>query len=619
MDTSVITTRRRQRLGRAAGTVGALCLLAFAPARPSVAANPFSIDGIVPDGSATEYADKYGNVKELGPINSSATKVGVINTASVSMLGSTNPNAQVDLRRVWLESRKDADKNIWLYFGWERDSNSGSGFISLEAEQALPPSACDYTKTDAQLIASCNPWSGRQTGDFMILWDQGGGSTAISLRTFNGTSFGAGVTLDPTLAVAKYSADGYRGELALNLTAAVFGTEACTSIANILPGTVTGNSDSADYKDWIPLTAPTISSCGQVTIKKVTNPTGSTQDFSFSSTLSLIPGGAASPFTLKHGGSMSYTTVAEGLGYTVTEGNPSPNELTSIACTKNGTAFTGSTGTRTATFDVAAGDIIVCTYTNTGQGTIIVKKDTSAASRGGIFAFTSNTGLATTLTTSAGNNYIVSQTFNNMLAGTYDVDEPLLPAGWKLKTSSCTSGGPSSFALVPGGSVTCTFVNEPKLGAIKVHKQVKVPGATGMQGQSDVAFTISGGSLGSSQTVTTDADGNACLGNLVVSAMSGIGNYTVTETVPAGYVGEAPKTVTVTEGACASGAAAVTFTNTPLTDVKVEATAQVPGATKSAISCTDGSSTGLTPIDPAKLTITGLVPGTYTCTIVIDP
>ena len=93
-------------------------------------------------------------------------------------LGLTNPNGQVDLRRAWLDTERDASTNHdWLYFAWERDTNSGSGFIAYEFMQNPAPAGCAYdTATEAQLIANCNPWANRKAGDFMILWDQQGGS-----------------------------------------------------------------------------------------------------------------------------------------------------------------------------------------------------------------------------------------------------------------------------------------------------------------------------------------------------------------------------------------------------------------------------------------------------------
>jgi hypothetical protein len=224
---------------------------------------PFTIG---PDGLAVvpgsdgpnNQPDLFGAVKELGPLNSNTTKIGVIHSDAVPTLGLTNPNGQVDLRQAWLGSKRDADNDDWLYFAWERDNATGSGFIAFEFMQDPPPAACDYlNKTDQQLIDTCNPWSRRKAGDFMILWDQQGGSKDLFLRTWSGTAPNLvlsppGQALNADVSAAAYSADGFRGEAALNLTDAVFGgVQACRSFANVIPSTVTGNSDTADYKDTI--------------------------------------------------------------------------------------------------------------------------------------------------------------------------------------------------------------------------------------------------------------------------------------------------------------------------------------------------------------------------------
>ncbi|MCW2752634.1 MAG: hypothetical protein JWQ32_45 [Marmoricola sp.] len=245
---------------------------AVVPVGPARAASgPFSIDGVVPDTTPTppQLSDAFGNVKEIGPVNSSTTKIGVIQSAPTPMLALTNPNAQVDLRRAWLTTAKDsATGHDWLYFAWERDSNSGSGFIAYEFMQNAAPAGCAYgTATDAQLIANCNPWANRRAGDFMILWDQSGSSTALVLRTWSADSaghltLGVGVPLNATVSQAAFSPDGFRGEAAVDLTATIFGgSNACKSFANTIPSTVTGNSDSADYKDTILQQTPPITNC----------------------------------------------------------------------------------------------------------------------------------------------------------------------------------------------------------------------------------------------------------------------------------------------------------------------------------------------------------------------
>jgi len=232
--------------------------------------------GVIPDaGTGAPLEDPEGNVKELGPLNSNTTKIGVINNDVAPTLGLTNPNAQVDLRQAWLASAKDgtgANAHDWLYFAWERDNNTGSGFIAFEFMQDPAPDACDYAATNDALIAGCNPWANRKAGDFMILWDQQGGSKDLYLRTWTGTA--PNLTLSPpgsplTAAVsqAAYSADGFRGEAALDLTATVFGgSTACRSFANVIPSTVTGNSDTADYKDTILADAQPIGNCTTTTV-----------------------------------------------------------------------------------------------------------------------------------------------------------------------------------------------------------------------------------------------------------------------------------------------------------------------------------------------------------------
>ena len=275
-DERVRRTRRRSRRGGAAFAAVMLALagIAATPLAASAADGPFTIDGTIPDTGIDPIEDAYGNLKELGPLNSNTTKIGVIHNDAVPTLGMTNPNAQVDLRRAWLDTERDtaAPNHDWLYFAWERDSNSGSGFIAYEFMQNPVPTACAYdTATDAQLIDACNPWKNRRDGDFMILWDQQGNSLDLYLRTWTGTApnltLGAPTLLNSAVSQAAYSDDGFRGEAAVDLTATIFGgSTACKTFANTIPSTVTGNSDTADYKDTILETTPPITNCTSTTV-----------------------------------------------------------------------------------------------------------------------------------------------------------------------------------------------------------------------------------------------------------------------------------------------------------------------------------------------------------------
>jgi hypothetical protein len=161
-------------------------------------------------------------------------------------------------------------------------------------------------------------------------------------------------------------------------------------------------------------------------------------------------------------------------------------------------------------------------------------------------------------------------------------------------------------------------------GAIKITKTRKhAADGPGSHPHAGVSFTITGGNLpAAGTTVVTDANGVACLDNLVQSTTP----YIVTESVPAGYVSDdAEKPVTVdSDATCADvpyGGETVSFSNTPLTDVSITINSQVVGGTASSVTCTPDGPSGTTTVGTGDGTFsdTNLVPQTITCTIVIDP
>ena len=202
-------------------------------------------------------------------------------------------------------------------------------------------------------------------------------------------------------------------------------------------------------------------------------------------------------------------------------------------------------------------------------------------------------------------------TISDVPAGEYWAHETVTPPGH-------TSAPDQHVTVVAGVTdpVTLNFVDPRQRGAILVTKLRKhASDGPGDHPQSGVDFTVNG------VTHTTGADGKACFDNLL------FGDYTVHETTPAGYHGEADKTVTVDNAATCDGnpyvGENVTFHNTPLSNITVSFASQVTGGTASKISCT-----GLT-ADPADGTpnafddtseqFKDLEPGTYNCTVVIDP
>ena len=465
---------RRSRSRRSVGILSALVLAlggALVTSGPAVSGTtpPFAIDGTVPNGGAVEYDDPEGNVKELGPLNSSTTKIGGIHKDAVPTLGLTNPNANVDLRRVWLDTEKDTGGDDWLYFAWERDSNSGSGFIAYEFMHAEAPAACDYSASNATLIASCNPWANRrgtiapdgsaQDPDFMILWDQQGGSTDLYLRTWSGKApnltLGTPHLLNSSVSAAAYSTDKFRGEAAVNLTDALFGgSVGCVTLANTIPSTVTGNSDTADYKDTVLKQIDPISNCGSLTVVKQTQ--GGSGAFGFSST-TLDP--ATFTLTTTDEGeagedSTTYTDLLAGT-YDVSEDGEDGWDLTSSTC---------DDGSDPAAIDLDAGEDITCTFVNTlQQGALkIVKQSTKSGNPlvqndGAVFDYdgTSVTDNGTGDEDADTGEVCVS----GLAPGEYTVNETTPPSGYG---DADASQGDQTVTVVAG---TDCDVNEPAAGA----------------------------------------------------------------------------------------------------------------------------------------------------------
>ena len=536
--TSTIPTAGTSQPG--ATTLDASGSISGLSATALLVAGGFSIDGNVPDAAGIRFNDPYGSFSELGPVNSTNTKLLAIHGAATPMLSFTNPNAQVDLRTIWMATNV-VNGDAWLYFAWERDSNSGSGVIAFEFQQAPRPAACDYTKTDqvdspanspageAALIAGCNPWANRQAGDFLIVWDANGGKINIIKRTFylDGTgklTLDAGVILSAADSAAVVSADKFRGEGAINLSRTVFpqNPTSCFSIANIIPGTVTGNSDTADYKDTLLADFASriaVSNCGQVKVTKVTQPAGGTGSFPYT----LARQGGQPLRFVDDGGETSlaatlvadqdadvYLKIIAGTNYTLGEGAVGPAWANiAIAC--------GSTDlTSGGTFTVLPSVLTECTITNELQnGTLIVKKvvtnnDGGTASCGD-FSFKVNGGTAIPFEGDCENAISVDSTI------LYTVMEPAV-AGYDASYSGC-----SSIQVPAGGSATCTITNDDRPPSLRLVKSVTNDnGGTATAGSWQLTASGSGG--------FTDA-GNSTVFHAVKAGVQ----YALSESSVSGY------------------------------------------------------------------------------------
>jgi len=284
---------------------------------------------------------------------------------------------------------------------------------------------------------------------------------------------------------------------------------------------------------------------------------------------------------------------------------------------------TRSSASLTATlFDYAAGSLPVC-------GTFKVHKyhdhnANSALDPGdeGLSGWTINvTGpnnFSKTAVTDANGDVL---TIGLVPSGTYHVCEVLQTDWLNSDPGPDTNTNPcKDVAVTTASTLDNTVVNFGNFqqGAIKITKT----STKGNAPLDDVTFSIK------------DANGNQITGSPFTTGAGGVsgqicvdhlffGTYTVQEeSAPAGYKIDNPNPVNVTvdhNATCTSGTPnTVPFTDTPLSIITVSFHSEVAGATTATIQCTGESSAQNLP-DGTPHTLNDLVPGTYTCTVVIDP
>ncbi len=268
----------------------------------------------------------------------------------------------------FLEASEVVGGDVYLYLGWSRAVNIGNANLDFEINQA---STDNLGVAGKHLIA-------RTAGDLLVTYDFGGsGTPALGLLTWitSGASsdcfsahglpcWGNRVNLDGAVSEGAVSSDGLFGEAAINLTdAGVFPAGQCESFGSTFVKSRSSSSFTAELKDFIAPVEVRIANCGEVIINKTTVPAGSTHSFGFTTTNSL-----ASAFNLTGETGANRTkdiTDVQAGSYSVSEGSTTGWTLTGISCTATGTG-TSVTGTTlpTASFTVAAGGLVTCTFTN---------------------------------------------------------------------------------------------------------------------------------------------------------------------------------------------------------------------------------------------------------------
>ena len=260
----------------------------------------------------------------------------------------------------------------------------------------------------------------------------------------------------------------------------------------------TSHSFSVDFGDQVTCTI-TNTRKGTIVVEKQTLPDGSTQQFSFTPSY-----GAA--FQLSDGQQNTSAPLAPG-SYSVSESVPAGWSLTSATC---------DDGSSPSSIALGAGETVKCTFTNSKDGKVIVKK----VMVGGTDTFTFT---GTPAGSISANNGTIEQ---GVVAGQY-VSTEGVTAGWTLTSVTCSDGNSSgsvpnrsaTFNVEPNETVTCTFTNT-KQSRIVVEKQTNPDGDTQVFGF-NASYDANGFSLSDGQQ---DDSGPLAAGT-----------YSVSENVPAGW------------------------------------------------------------------------------------
>jgi uncharacterized repeat protein (TIGR01451 family)/CSLREA domain-containing protein len=350
------------------------------------------------------------------------------------------------------------------------------------------------------------------------------GTTFVSAS--DGGTFAAG---DVTWNVGAIAAGTY-----VNLTLVVSVDQGRTApISNSATASSTSSDPNPGNNTGSEETAVTGAATGTIIVRKNAIPDDA-QDFDFSA------GGGLSPsFTLDDDpndatlpNEQTFNNVPAGSGYSVAETLPAGWQQTSATC---------SDGSTPSNINLSSGETVTCTFTNTKQGAIVIRKTTVGGD--GTFAFDGPAGLPSpanpagdfAISTAANTG---SATLPNVGPGSYAISETV-PAGWQLTAApSCDdgsspnpstgSGGTATVRIDPGETVACTFSNT-RQASITIVKDA-VPNHA-----QDFGYTTSGAGLSSFSLDDDGDETNALPSTKVFAALSSFGAKTVGETVPPGW------------------------------------------------------------------------------------
>lgn len=470
------------------------------------------------------------------------------------------PNSKADIGKfavgTFVQSSGSRAGNTIMVLGWIRNNDSGTTNFDFEINQRAQP---DLSTPGPKTLIRKGDGPGPLVDDVLIGYDLQGGAQnpTLTLRRWISTDnnvdgapgvWGAPVMINGSNSEGatncappgqKNSCPTGPGAISLansglfnqNIAASRFGeaaldltglgiipnqndpNAACIQFAGAIIKSRASDAFTSQMKDFAGPIPVGIDNCGSIEVRKITVPSPDASNTVFDYTRSGPGTLYDAAFTLQNGGSNKVEGLNPG-SYTVTEAAEAGWDFTSLVCNDANGNVVGTT----ANITLDANEDVICTYTNTQHGRVIIDKVTQPDPdpTNTSFDFTSDIpgGAAFALTNAA-----APFDSGSISAGTYSVAETG-EAGWTLVSATCDDGSSvNAIDVGPGETVTCTFVNEG-FGRIIVTKQTDPDGAT----QSFDYATTGTGYAGFSLT-----DGQSD------SQQVAPGSYSVTETVPLGW------------------------------------------------------------------------------------
>jgi uncharacterized repeat protein (TIGR01451 family) len=533
-----------KRLSRAAVLAGVAAVLVGVPLAAS--ANP-NISGFELDGNAAS-----GGGADWNSLGSPLDFTGFLpdGTDDSDIGYGAGSNKDIDDVSTWSWKKDDVtpnkddivsayasvyaeQNNLILYFGQTRlldkngDANVGFWFLQNPAGLNDDGSFSGSHANGDILVQSEFTNGGSVSGVHIFRWQSGSLQLISNQAECSGGKLGtadACAIVNTSTISTSWAGDvtaPYFFEGGLNLSALFPQGAPCFS--TFLTNTRTSQSETAELKDFA---FGDIDTCGSITVRKVTTPSGG-GPFQFTAS-----GQGLSNFDLSGGGEKVFSKLQPG-SYSVAESGL-PNSswgLDNVVCTASGPGTSTNAGTPQPGpgVNITLGFLgnVVCTYTNKRQPLLTLVKSVvnnnggtvqpsswalSASGTSGSFSGTANSPAVTSQVVTAGVQYALAESGG--------------PATYSASDWVCTGGGsfagPNKITLAMGEDVTCTITNDDRAPSLTLVKQVvNNNGGTAVPG--DFTLTASG-------PTSISGAGGASSG-----ASFSAGTYALSETSVAGY------------------------------------------------------------------------------------